>query len=610
MKICQVEINNFRGIKHASILLPKHAVLIGDNNVGKTTILEAINLVLGPDRLNRFPPIDEHDFFLGEYLFSEKNESSQEGEENNAPVTEMIESGEEESEEDENPEIKINVTIVDLSEEQKRRFSDNIEFWNTGDKQIYDGNITGVDCNHNQEALRVTFFGYYDKEDDDFRGETYFTEPFKERDKLRPFKKKDKQLCGFLYLRSIRSGKRALSLERGSLLDIILRLKEIRPEMWEATLKHLISYDVAGDSELEISGVLKSINSSLRKYVPKEWGTQPQLKISSLTREHLREVITAFIATGEGDHAAPFYRQGTGTLNMLVLAMLSQIAEDRQNVIFAMEEPETALPPYAQKRIVHKVRELSSQAIFTSHSPYVIENFSIDETVILQRDTDGKLNRKEITLPNGIKLKRYHREFRTRFCEGLLSRYVLVVEGTTEAQAFPAACQRLEDINSEKYASLEVLGVCVIDAGSQTQIADIAKLYFQLGKRIFGLCDKQSNENKDKIESVIKDLFMHDEKGFEDLVLKNTSEGALKRFANEYNWPDDLQQKFPDPVANFQEAMKCLFTSNKGNGVIAEFFAQCDEEEIPEWIRNTAYKLKQLCEISSPVDNLKSKEAE
>jgi len=34
---------------------------------------------------------------------------------------------------------------------------------------------------------------------------------------------------------------------------------------------------------------------------------------------------------------------------MLVLAMLSQIAEDKQNVIFAMEEAETAIPPYAPK---------------------------------------------------------------------------------------------------------------------------------------------------------------------------------------------------------------------------------------------------------------------
>ena len=63
MKITKINIENFRGIKCASLLLPKHGVLIGDNNTGKTTILEALDLVLGPDRLNRIPVIDEHDFY-------------------------------------------------------------------------------------------------------------------------------------------------------------------------------------------------------------------------------------------------------------------------------------------------------------------------------------------------------------------------------------------------------------------------------------------------------------------------------------------------------------------------------------------------------------------
>ncbi|WP_211256446.1 ATP-dependent nuclease [Edaphobacter aggregans] len=207
-----------------------------------------------------------------------------------------------------------------------------------------------------------------------------------------PFSKKHKQICGFLYLRSLRTGSRALSLERGSLLDIVLRLKEVRPQMWEDTIATLASYSVASDPNLgRLSGVLESINESLKRYVPKEWGIKPHLKVSSLTREHLRKVITAFIATGEGEHAAPFFRQGTGTINMLVLAMLSQIAQDKQNVIFAMEEPETAIPPYAQKRIVHEIRKLASQTLFTSHSPYVLEEFAIEEMVVLSRDAGGAL---------------------------------------------------------------------------------------------------------------------------------------------------------------------------------------------------------------------------
>jgi putative ATP-dependent endonuclease of the OLD family len=65
LKVVRVTIANFRGISFATILLPSHAVLIGDNNTGKTTILEALDLALGPDRLSRTPPVNEHDFFQG-----------------------------------------------------------------------------------------------------------------------------------------------------------------------------------------------------------------------------------------------------------------------------------------------------------------------------------------------------------------------------------------------------------------------------------------------------------------------------------------------------------------------------------------------------------------
>ena len=68
MKISRLKIENFRGIKSADLLFPDHVVLLGDNNTGKSTILEAIDLVLGPDRLSRRPPIDEHDFYTGRYF--------------------------------------------------------------------------------------------------------------------------------------------------------------------------------------------------------------------------------------------------------------------------------------------------------------------------------------------------------------------------------------------------------------------------------------------------------------------------------------------------------------------------------------------------------------
>ncbi len=606
MRACRVKVSDFRGVKDATIMLPHHAVLIGDNNTGKTTLLESLDLALGPDRLNRTPPIDEHDFYEGRYLAKATPDTSTEGEHvsPDGGDAETVEGEPENVTDDAAPRIEIEVTVTDLSEEQKARFGDFLEFWDSTTDAFYDQpDPAGVDPAHVAEALRVTFHGWYDPEEDDFEGRTYFSRSLSEGGSPVPFSKKDKQICGFLYLRSLRTGSRALSLERGSLLDIILRLKEVRPQMWEDTLGKLAEYSVASDPALGISGVLESINKALKKYVPKEWGVEPHLKVSNLTRDHLRKVITAFIATGEGKHAAPYFRQGTGTINMLVLAMLSQIAADKQNVIFAMEEPETAIPPYAQKRIVHEIRKLASQAIFTSHSPYVLEEFATEETVVLGRDTDGALSRTPIVLPDNVKLKRYRQEFRTRFCEGLLARRVLIAEGPTEASAFPVACRRLAEINPGTYSSLEALGICVVDADGEKNIPGMAKLYRELGKRTFALCDQQDAANKTLIEAEVDILLMHAEKGFEDLVLKGTNEDALKRFAALLDWPGHLTSKYPDPSADVFNALADYFSWSKGNWGIADFFAQCAEDEIPEWVRNACSQLKTACDPAPHVDD-------
>jgi putative ATP-dependent endonuclease of the OLD family len=456
-----------------------------------------------------------------------------------------------------------------------------------------------VDQDNITHALRVAFSGVYDEDEDDFVGVTYFPKSDDEGDR-KEFRKKEKQYCGFLYLRSLRTGRRALSLEHGSLLDIILRLKEIRPQMWEKTIDALATHDVAGDPDLGISGILESIEKSIKTFVPREWGIAPHLKVSNLTREHLRNVITAFVATGEGEHAAPFYRQGTGTINLLVLAMLSQIAKDKQNVVFAMEEPETAIPPYAQKRIVHEVRKLSAQSLFTSHSPYVLEEFALDEAVILSRGADGVLKQASVTLPESVKHKRYRQEFRTRFCEGLLSRRILIAEGATEASAIPAAARRLSELSPDTYSSLEALGICILDAGSDTQIADLEMLYRGLGKGVYAVCDKQEADDEAAIKAALDELFMHAEKGFEALVLKNTTQAAMERFVDTIEWPSHLVAKFPDPKADSVNALSAYFSWSKGDRGIADFLASCQEQEIPEWIRQTCIRLKDLCQPETP----------
>jgi hypothetical protein len=149
----------------------------------------------------------------------------------------------------------------------------------------------------------------------------------------------------------------------------------------------------------------------------------------------------------------------------------------------------------------------------------------------------------------------------------VLSRRVLIAEGATEATSFPVAARRLTELNPATYASVEALGVCIIDGGAESQIADLAKFYKGLGKRTFALCDKQTDEAKEAIEAQVERLFMHGEKRIEDLILKNTTQAALERFADALEWPPHLLAKYPIPNAQAVAALKEYFGTHRRSGV-------------------------------------------
>lgn len=64
MQIVELCIENFRGIRTARVRFGQHTVFVGPNNCGKTTMIEALALLFGRDRMVR--PLTEHDFFGGD----------------------------------------------------------------------------------------------------------------------------------------------------------------------------------------------------------------------------------------------------------------------------------------------------------------------------------------------------------------------------------------------------------------------------------------------------------------------------------------------------------------------------------------------------------------
>lgn len=587
MHIAHVHIENFRGIRSADIYFSGTSVLLGDNNTGKSTVFEAIELAIGPDRLSRNQAIDEHDFFAGEYL-------SREGE----PVKKII----------------VEVVIAGLDEQHCTKFRNNLEFWREPDRVLLGANQIGNTAQEGvQPAVRIRFEGAYDHENDDFTSKTWFAVPRSEEGvPLNECRVSDKREFGFLHLRALRTGNRALSMERGSLLDIILKTYEVRTRMWEGLLDQLRDLDVVGNNDPEFGRILTAIRDAMREIVPGEWADAPHLRVSDLTREDLRKVLKSFLATGVAGYGAPFQHQGTGTINALVLAMLGLIAERRNGrVIFAMEEPELSLPPHVQKRVVDKVKSIAAQSLFTSHSPYVIEQFPPEQMMSLTRDANGVMTARQIQLPNSLKLKTFRDGFRTRFCEALLARRVIVVEGKTELVAYSAVARRAAELEPNNYQRLDSLGWVSFDAGGETAVAPFAEFFRGLGKTVATIFDRQTDQNRAAIVAVCDAAYQQPYQGFENLLAAEISVPMqawfVKFFVAAGEWPQALNNILP-PEGSADEAytpaFRALFLHKKGDDYLTIFFEQCQIGHFPRTMMEIIISLRGMTIPQTPEEDI------
>lgn len=70
MFLREIKIKNFRSLKDVSILLDDQTVLIGENNSGKTALLDAVRFALSKT-IGR-NPYDEYDYYMDQYVSSPK----------------------------------------------------------------------------------------------------------------------------------------------------------------------------------------------------------------------------------------------------------------------------------------------------------------------------------------------------------------------------------------------------------------------------------------------------------------------------------------------------------------------------------------------------------
>lgn len=569
MKVARLTIQNFRGIKSAKLHFDGHALFVGPNNVGKSTICEALDLVLSPDRINRFPPVEEFDFYNAKYLRAPEVEG-----ESPQPIP-----------------IRIEVVLVDLDAELENRCGANIEFWIPAERRtLIEGEAAAANPPAAIPCLRIEAIAKYDVEEDEFEAQTLFSHsPYAAEGELTRVPKEIKRLFGFLYLRALRTGTRALSLERGSLLDILLRIKGVRTGLWEKAISRLRTLNIEEDAT-ELAPVLEAIERRLTRYVPAHAdGRATKLYVSQLTREHLRKTMAFFLAMSAGQERVPFALAGTGTLNTLVLALLSFIADLKPStVIFAMEEPEIALPPHTQRRIADYLLNDTTQAFITSHSPFVIERFEPAQTLLLSRDANGDIGALRISDATGLKDNDYKRFSRRGLTECMLGRGAIVVEGITEFHALPVIARRMEAANPT-LQPLDIAGVAFFDADGGGSISKFGAYFKALGLRIFSFYDAEKKpEEKAKIAAAFDVDGQHKYMGFEELISEEVPLDRQWIFLCELRDSGESGNVLVPAKRPADDGLKKLtksaLASGKGAGWAARLFESCAIDEIPKSI--------------------------
>ncbi|RYG92620.1 DUF2813 domain-containing protein [Loktanella sp. IMCC34160] len=569
MQIRRLKIRNFRSVASGEVLFNEHTVLIGSNSVGKSTVCEALDLLLGPDRLSRTNPINEHDFHQRTYL-----------DEDGEPVV-----------------IELEVVLTDLTPELEVKYRAHREYWDTKDETLLDegDDPEDTDLDHVTPALRIVFEGTYDKEEDEFSAQTYFASPPPD-DGGSPVRvsRSSKREFGFIYLRALRTGARALSLERGSLLDIILRLKEDdRSEMWEQTLGQLEELDPPIDQIPQLKKILEDVDERARRFIPlTDEGQAFRLFPSALTREDLRHSITLFGSSERSNTPVPYWRLGSGVINALVFSLLTFIAQLKKNVIFAMEEPEIAIPPHTQRRIVKFLRSRMQQAILTTHSPFVLEQFEPEDVVILERAEGCELTGKHVEM-SGIKAKTYRGNLRRILAEAMLGTGVICVEGVSDAEVLSSASDVIEEGYSPgAYTPLDLSGVTIVQCEGDGGILRYGEFFKSLGKNIYALYDKQANRDiADDIDDLFDASWQLDQTGIEFLLAEEVTIAVLRKFLKRASKWQDYPSNAAKPAQfkydadldddDVRKLAKRVLKVRKGSGYAGRLVELCGPDDLP-----------------------------
>lgn len=569
MQITELTIKNYRGIKSLTLDLGSTTVLIGENNSGKTTVLQALRACLHSVRASgRAAVFDEFDF----YLDSESADPA-----SAQPIT-------------------ITITFEELGNEE----------WPAEIEQQLGGDAGIISYVPPEDKARVqleviseysevtqgieTSFNFLDAEGNPL--------PARNRSKLSTLQ----NMRPLFYLSALRDAGREFS-RTAQFWSPFVKNSQISSEKKIEIEDQLLEIN---NSIVEAHGTFKEVQahlSKLQKLV--SLGSKNVVSVDAIPARVFdmlsRTQVNIASATGA---KLPISRHGEGTQSLSVLMLFDAFLQSELSrkpgsstvrPVVALEEPEAHLHPTAIRTLWNTIENIDGQKIIATHSGDLLSEVDPFSIRRLYRVGDEI---KTGIIPKGLLHGRDLQKFnywvgRTQG-ELYFAKAWILVEGETDIILLSGAAKAL-DFDLERYG-VRLVEYAQSDLSVYLRAADSLGIAWYL----FSDGDQAGVRNINKAKNLLEPKYhsrhigvLPDgepvepflcKNGFIDVYIKNASEQKLKDINTE---PGDVG--YPSDVAN------CLPKNGKPNAAHAVVSEMIDNpKKVPMIFRFAIYKAAAL----------------
>lgn len=364
MFLKEVKVQNFRSLKNVDITFDESTILIGENNAGKSTILDAIKK--GLSRTGTRFLFDDYDFFMDSEMSSPKDSDG--------------------------------IKIILIFEER------TLDEWEGFISDTFIDALQYLDGEKASILLQTT--ASYNEVTSDIEVKTVFLnnefEPIV--GKVQNLVNKFITLTPVFYLQALREIKDTFSA-KSPLWGRFIKKAAIPQEELSVIQNQIkkLNTDIISNDENLTKLVMEL--QKIQKVMDFEGNEQDLVSINAMPIKTWDLLSKAQVVLNNGTSSMDFpiekHGQGTQSVTTILLfkayinILLKELSSDFAEGILTLEEPEAHLHPQAIRALHKSIEEMECQKIITTHSPYFIQNADIRNIRYIKKENG-------ITVVSGI----------------------------------------------------------------------------------------------------------------------------------------------------------------------------------------------------------------